>query len=172
VPANLDKAPLLPLLFLTILVIGGPLGEELGWRGYLLPEMLARGGPFRASLLVALAWFVWHVPLFWLEGAAQKGGSLILFGVSVAASSVLFTWIYVGSGKSLLAALLVHTMFNFPSFCLSGVFPAIAESGLAKALIPGVLVVAALAVVAKQWPYISPEAVRPAAAAKAVVASN
>lgn len=151
-PLNLDKAPLLPLLFLVILILGGPLGEELGWRGVLLPELLKTRGSLAASLWVAAAWFLWHVPLFWLEGSAQKGGSILLFGVSVAAFSVLFTWVYLGAGGSLLAALLVHTMVNLPSFCLSHVFPKEADSDLTGGLLAGLLVLAAAAVVWAGWP--------------------
>ena len=151
-PVNLDKAALLPLLFLVILVLGGPLGEELGWRGYLLPELLAKQGRLRASLWVAAAWFIWHLPLFWLEGAAQKGSSVAVFGVSVAAFSVLFTWIYLGAGRSLLAALLVHTMVNLPSFCLSQVFPGDADNSLTDGLLAALLVLAAAAVVWARWP--------------------
>ncbi len=154
-PQNLDKAAWVPLLFVVVLLLGGPLGEELGWRGYLLPELLAKQGRLRASLWVAAAWFVWHLPLFWLEGAAQKGSSMLLFGVCVAAFSVLFTWITLGAGGSLLAALLAHTMVNLPSFCLSHVFPVAADSGLTNGLLAGLLVLAAFAVVLARWPGVS-----------------
>lgn len=156
-PAHLDKAFLLPLLFLVILVLGGPLGEELGWRGFLLPELLKSRGPLAASLWVAAAWFLWHVPLFWLEGAAQKGASMALFGVSVAAFSVLFTWVYLATSRSLLAALLLHTMVNLPSFCLSSVYPDV-ESGHADAFLTGLLALTAAAVVFTRWPGVPLEA--------------
>jgi membrane protease YdiL (CAAX protease family) len=159
-PANLDKAALLPLLFVVILVLGGPLGEEFGWRGFLLPELLKTRGPLAASLWVAAAWFLWHVPLFWLEGAAQKGSSMVLFGASVMAFSVLFTWIYLGTGRSLLAALLVHTMVNLPSFCLSSVYPDV-EGGHADAFLTGLLTLAAAAVVLAKWPGVPREALQP-----------
>jgi membrane protease YdiL (CAAX protease family) len=154
-PQNLDKAAWVPLLFVVVLLLGGPLGEELGWRGYLLPELLSKQGRLRASLWVAAAWFVWHLPLFWLEGAAQKGSSMLFFGVCVAAFSVLFTWIYIGSGGSLLAALLAHTMVNLSSFCLSHVFPSAADSDLTNSLLAGLLVLAAIAVVLARWPWVS-----------------
>ena len=68
---DLSKAYLLPLLFLLILVLGGPMGEEFGWRGLVLPLLLRRWSPLLASLLLVVLWLVWHLPLFWLEGAAQ-----------------------------------------------------------------------------------------------------
>mgnify|MGYP001765756476 CR=1 FL=1 len=157
-PANLDKAVWLPVLFPVILVLGGPLGEELGWRGYLLPRLLQRAAPLQASLAVAAFWFLWHVPLFWLEGAAQKGGSIALFAVMVAAFSVLFTWLWLGTGGSLLAALLAHTMINLASVCTEAVFPALSETEVDDFVLAGLLAIAAILVVAFKWPGTSGEA--------------
>ena len=40
------------------------LGEELGWRGFLLPHLLVleRQSPWKASLLVGFVWGLWHCP--------------------------------------------------------------------------------------------------------------
>jgi len=37
-------------------------GEELGWRGYLLPKLMPLGKP-RAYLLLGVIWGLWHLPL-------------------------------------------------------------------------------------------------------------
>ena len=49
-------------------LLGGPLFEEPGWRGFALPRMEARFGPLRGSVLLALLWAGWHLPLFWYPG--------------------------------------------------------------------------------------------------------
>lgn len=112
---TLANLPLLALYYPVVLVLGGPLGEEIGWRGFALPRLVDRHGPALASLLVAAGWLTWHIPLFWLEGAAQKGGSLVLFALAVLALSFLFTGVFLESGGSLLAVLLLHTGINAPS---------------------------------------------------------
>lgn len=147
---HLDRLWLAPFLWLLILVVGGPLGEEVGWRGFALPRLLPRLGPLRASATIAAMWLVWHLPLFWLEGAAQSGGSIALFAVLVAASAVLFTWFWLRTGGNLWLAVLLHNGINFPSFGLELVIPDLAE---AKAMTPLLCLaaVALAAALARPW---------------------
>ena len=114
---ELPAGQIIGYLFL-ILVLGGPLGEEIGWRGVLQPLLHRTLTPFAASLVIAAIWFGWHVPLFWLEGAAQKGESILNFAVSTTAFSFLFTWLYLKARGSLFLAVLFHTSINFVSAVL------------------------------------------------------
>jgi membrane protease YdiL (CAAX protease family) len=126
---KLGKLPGLPetvIYFFVIAIVGGPLGEEIGWRGFLQPELLKRFNPAITSLFIASIWLLWHIPLFWLEGAAQSGGSIIYFGLSVFAMAFLFTLLYLKSKGSLLMAILFHTMINYVSaFIIPSILPAI-----------------------------------------------
>jgi membrane protease YdiL (CAAX protease family) len=60
---------LIPLRFLAPLlavwpnILGGPVEEEFGWRGYLLPRLSARIGNTWATLSVGVIWASWHLPL-------------------------------------------------------------------------------------------------------------
>jgi membrane protease YdiL (CAAX protease family) len=43
----------------------GPLGEELGWRGWLGNRLGVLHSPLRTAVVVGVAWSFWHLPLFW-----------------------------------------------------------------------------------------------------------
>ena len=47
----------------TAIMGAGPLGEEGGWRGYLLPRLLDQGGEARAALIIGIIWALWHLPV-------------------------------------------------------------------------------------------------------------
>jgi len=69
-PAGLSGGALIQLALKTLIMIGigvfsGALGEELGWRGYLLPKLLFLG-PRRALLLSGLLHGIWHLPMILL----------------------------------------------------------------------------------------------------------
>jgi len=122
---RLDLLPWTPLFFALILVVGGPLGEEIGWRGYALPRLIAGHGPLRASLALAGLWVIWHLPLFWLEGAAQSGGSLGWFALVVGASAVLFTGFWLRTGGNLWLAVVLHAGINVTTYGAPIIAPAL-----------------------------------------------
>ena len=119
-----------PIYYIIILIIGGPLGEEIGWRGFALPRLLEHKSSLMASFYIFLMWFVWHLPLFWLPGAGQQGSPIGAYVLMIAAWSILFTWVYNGTSGSLLSALLLHTSINTFSNFASGVDPAHANGPL------------------------------------------
>ena len=122
---NLPGIAEIIIYFFVIAIVGGPLGEEIGWRGFLQPELLKRFNPAITSLFIALIWLLWHIPLFWLEGAAQAGGSIIYFALSVFAMAFLFTLVYIKSNGSLLLAIIFHTIINYVSaFIIPSILPA------------------------------------------------
>jgi len=97
---------------LEILILGGPLGEEPGWRGFLLPELRKSTGPFLASMIVGFAWFVWHLPLFWVPGAAQQEIPMAQFALALLAYSFILTWLFESSTRSTFVAIVFHTSAN------------------------------------------------------------
>ena len=98
--------------FLLIFLVGGPLGEEFGWRGYALPALQARWGWRAASLLLGVVWALWHLPLFYSASTAQSHLPMGLYALSAIASSVLFAWLFNRSRGSIVPALVLHTAVN------------------------------------------------------------
>ncbi len=57
------RLKLIPLAVLAALPFG-PLGEELGWRGYALPALQKHHSALVSSLIIGVFWCFWHAPLF------------------------------------------------------------------------------------------------------------
>ena len=97
---------------------GSALGEEIGWRGYVLPRLQTRMSALSASLLLAPIWALWHPPLWmagWLQGQPFRTPThYAAFVVSAFALSVLLTWVYNNTGGSLLMVVLLHATINLP----------------------------------------------------------
>ena len=98
--------------FGLILVLGGPLGEEFGWRGYALPVLQERYSWRVASLVLGTVWGIWHLPLFYMADTTQSHFPFGLFMVTTVALSVLFAWLFNRTQGSVLPALVLHTAVN------------------------------------------------------------
>ena len=101
-----------PVTFILVLLIGGPSGEEFGWRGFLLPRVQPILGMLKASVTIGLVSAVWHLPLFLIPITAQSRVPFGLFVVRTIAFSIISTWLYNGSRRSLLLVLLFHASLN------------------------------------------------------------
>jgi membrane protease YdiL (CAAX protease family) len=117
--------PLMLVGMMVIGIIGGPLSEELGWRGFALERLQKRRSPLAASLILAPFWWAWHLPLFFMTGTTQYAWgfgtpAFWLFLVGIVPLSVLLTWAYNCNNRSILAAVLLHFTYNFT---LSLVYP-------------------------------------------------
>lgn len=100
------------LVIATILSTIGQVGEEVGWRGYLLPRLTERTGLIAASLVVGVVWAAWHLPLFFAPGADTNGQSFPLYTLQLVAYSVALAWLYWRTGGSLLLTMFMHAAFN------------------------------------------------------------
>lgn len=95
-------------------------GEELGWRGFLLPRLSDRIGPGVASVVVGGIWGAWHLPLFLIAGTGSDGQSFPIYVLHVMALSVAMTWLYRRSGGSLLLVMVMHAAVNNTSGLVPG----------------------------------------------------
>jgi len=102
----------LPTTFLLVLLIGGPTGEEFGWRGFLLQRVQPVFGVLGASIVIGVISTLWHLPLFFIPATAQSHLPFAIFAVRTVALSVISTWLYNGTRRSLLFVLLFHASLN------------------------------------------------------------
>jgi membrane protease YdiL (CAAX protease family) len=121
------KALLLGLMF-TLGFDG--LGEELGWRGFALPRLLARYSALRASVLLGALWALWHLPYALTAGSAMADKPLYEHLLSIVALSVLFTWLFNNTGGSVLLAVLFHAAGNVTFNVLPVLIPGVYASGI------------------------------------------
>lgn len=109
-----------PLILTTYLptvvlgaILGGPIGEEPGWRGFALPHLQARFGPLLGSLVLGVLWGSWHLIGFlggWLGPFSLSAfAGIILTGM---AFTVIVTWLYNNTRGSVLLAILIHGASN------------------------------------------------------------
>lgn len=106
----------LPVLVtvVVVLIVNG-FGEEIGWRGFLVDRLLERHSLVRTALIVAPIWALWHAPMFLFVAnlAGLGAGGAIGWLVGLTAGSILLTWLYASSGRSIALVSLWHTAFNF-----------------------------------------------------------
>jgi len=117
----------LPLFFLFVYIffLGGPLGEEPGWRGFALPRLQRRYGPLVGSLILGPIWAFWHLPLFWAPAwnLPPTVLNLVIFVIAAIAFTTVMTWVFNNTKGSLFIAVLVHTSFDMVLAILNRLFP-------------------------------------------------
>jgi membrane protease YdiL (CAAX protease family) len=123
---------------------GGGLGEEIGWRGYLLPRLQSRRSALTSSLVIGLLWGCCHVPAFLYAGAGKSGGleTLVLFTLLTTALAVVFTSVYNSTRGSLLIVVLLHGAFNGSENWIKRLLPDLAGDATSTILF-GILVLTA-----------------------------
>jgi membrane protease YdiL (CAAX protease family) len=116
-PAKLVEfvATCAPLLFghvlLQVTMVG--VGEELGWRGWLLPTLSATRSFLAATALTGLAWTLWHLPLF-LSGLSIAVSTTVL----TASLAITFSWLWHRTAGNIGVIALAHGFVNAPFFFL------------------------------------------------------
>lgn len=108
VPLSMNVLLLIVIWFLFDVITNG---EEMGWRGYVLPRLQAKYNALVASLIVGVLWGAWHLPKF-LGVGANSERSFAWFLVFTVAEAVLYTWLYNNTRGSLLLVTIFHASGN------------------------------------------------------------
>lgn len=84
-------------------------GEEMGWRGYVLPRLQAKHSALVSSLILGVIWALWHLPRY----LAPENTSLFVLGtLKILAEPILYTWLYNNTKGSLLLTTIMHAAGN------------------------------------------------------------
>jgi membrane protease YdiL (CAAX protease family) len=84
-------------------------GEEMGWRGYVLPRLQTKHSVLVSSLILGVIWAFWHFPRYL---APSNTGSFPLLLIKLLADAVIYTWVYNGTKGSLLLTTILHAGEN------------------------------------------------------------
>ncbi len=110
-------APLYAILvMIPMMMLGGGL-EEAGWRYILQPELEKKFSFTISTVIVSVIWWLWHLPLFYIQGVSQYGQNYFAFGISVLGLSFALASIRKNTG-SVWLCVLFHSMIN----ALMGIF--------------------------------------------------
>jgi membrane protease YdiL (CAAX protease family) len=99
-----------PVLIIALLIPA--LFEEVGWRGLALPRLQPRYGWLLSSLILGIIWAIWHLPIWFIPDAGFSTLPFPIFMLFTVALSLLFTWLYNGTGGSVLLPALAHAAIN------------------------------------------------------------
>ena len=129
---SFEASTLPSVLFLYVvagtffLFAGGPVFEEIGWRGFALPRLQRLHGPLIGTLVLGALWALWHLPLFLIPSwDTPHDGPLdvVLFVILALAVATVFTWVFNNTKGSVLLAILAHGSFNMGVASAYDLFP-------------------------------------------------
>jgi len=114
---------LIPMYLLMVVLMpwNGPVGEEFGWRGFLLPRLQKKYGPLIASIAIGTFWGFWHLPSFFaplgvISSMVTSVGFIFIipYTLGTIANSIFMTWLFNRSkGSALIAGIIWHAAIDF-----------------------------------------------------------
>lgn len=141
------------LLTMLIILFLAPTFEELGWRGYGMDSLVAKGRNLMAStLLFAVLWNLWHLPLFFIKGyyhyeLLQTNVLFALnFVVSLFPAVLLMNWLFYKNNRSITAIILFHFLLNL----FSSLFQ---TEPYTKCILTVVLLIISVVIVWRDWEF-------------------
>ncbi len=112
-----NGAPLFAIIvMIPMMLIGGGL-EEAGWRYILQPELEKKYKFIISTIIVSIIWWLWHFPLFYIQGVSQYGQNYFAFGINVLGLSFALAGIRKNA-NSVWLCVLFHCIVN----SLSGIY--------------------------------------------------
>lgn len=94
---------------LQVIIIG--IGEEMGWRGWLLPNLNKRYSLLKAMIFVLIIWTLWHFPILFQNSEIVIPWLLIIIGLTI-----ILTWFWKRFGNNIFLFAIIHGSVNYPQF--------------------------------------------------------
>jgi len=94
-------------LLLLFTIIWGSIGEELGWRGFMLPLLNKRNSLLKSSLIIGIFWGIWH--MYFFSGIHI----FLIYMILTCEFSLVMSWIQSKINGNIIPAIISHSSFNF-----------------------------------------------------------
>jgi membrane protease YdiL (CAAX protease family) len=102
---------ILPMVALQL--VTGSVGEELGWRGFLLPRLGTLLGQTRAPWVMAILWSLWHIAAFFFPSTPHSQFiPPVPFLLVIALFGIFLAFVFHRTGGSVLATIIAHLSLN------------------------------------------------------------
>jgi membrane protease YdiL (CAAX protease family) len=131
------------LLPIFVMMLLSNVWEEIGWRGFALPHLQENYSDLKIVFITGIMWHLWHLPL--MLNPTSPMSTLpwygeIIFSLSL---SVIYTWLYLHTNRSLFFVSVFHAMSNTMAFVLLelGVFVS------SYAFVVGIIAIFALVII-------------------------
>lgn len=105
---GLRTTQLIPQIVVIVMIA---IGEEYGWRGFLLPRLMKKLNVFYSSIILGLIWGVWHFPAYLIETGVPLDMHFLVFLLWVVLGTLFISWIYYYT-QSVLTSILIHISAN------------------------------------------------------------
>ena len=105
---SLRTTQVIPQVIVIVLIA---LGEEYGWRGFLLPKLMTKFNLFYSSIILGLIWGGWHFPAYLIGTGVPLQMNFLIFLLWVLLATLFISWIYYYT-RSVLTSILAHIGAN------------------------------------------------------------
>lgn len=109
-------------------------GEEFGWRGYILPKLLARFAPLKSAVMLGIVWSAWHLPMYYMAykdfGSYMIPAFLTIGFINLTLQTVIMTFLYMKSKGSIRLMILYHYTITSSSILLGAFFKTVSTPRL------------------------------------------
>lgn len=100
-------------------------GEEFGWRGYILPQLLSKYSPIKSALILGFIWEVWHIPMHYMAyrgyGTYMVPAFVVIGFINLALHTIIMTYIFIKNKGSIKLMVLYHYTITGSSILVGGI---------------------------------------------------